>query len=82
MASLASLNNYGSASSSDESDEETSAPKPSTTPTTPLHLTKFAGSSAVLDLAVVAAPVVTLNAALDTRRHLDPLATEIKYNPK
>jgi len=30
----------------------------------------------------VAAPVVELNASLDTRRHLDPSATEVKYNPR
>eukprot|EP00092_Neocalanus_flemingeri_P017140 GFUD01018537.1.p1 GENE.GFUD01018537.1~~GFUD01018537.1.p1 ORF type:complete len:577 (-),score=167.48 GFUD01018537.1:105-1835(-) len=80
MTSLTALNNYGSASSSDDSDEEPKTPKATTTP---LHLaTKFSGSSTVLDLPIVAAPVVTLNAALDTRRHLDPLATEVKYNPK
>jgi len=82
MASLSALHNYGSGSSEDGSDEETPAVQPTSTP---LHLTssaRFNGSSAVLELPVVAAPIVTLNAALDSRRHLDPLATEIKYNPK
>ena len=78
MAGLAALNNYGSASSSDESDEESSGPAQAA----PLHLTKLRNSSAVLDFPIVAAPEVTLNAALDQRRHLDPSATEIKYNPK
>ena len=35
-----------------------------------------------LGTMVVAAPVVELNAAMDSRRHLDPMATEVKYNPK
>ena len=39
-------------------------------------------TSTALGNAVVAAPVVELNASLDTRRHLDPSATEVKYNPR
>ena len=75
MTSLAALNSYGSASSSEDEEEV-----PNTTTNTsepPLHLTKFKALQ-----PIVAAPVVTLNAALDQRRHLDPSATEIKYNPK
>ena len=81
MAGLAALGSYGTASSSDESEDENSAPK-SSEATNTMHLTKPASNSAVMDFPVVAAPVVTLNAALDQRRHLDPIATEIKYNPK
>ena len=39
-------------------------------------------TSTALATAVVAAPVVELNASMDTRRHLDPSATEVKYNPR
>ena len=39
-------------------------------------------TSTALGNAIVAAPVVELNASLDTRRHLDPSATEVKYNPR
>ena len=50
----------------------------------PLHLTtaKKSGVSSVLANPVVAAPNITLNASLDQRRHLDPTAKEVKYNPK
>jgi len=83
MTSLATLGGYGSGSSDEETEQEGEV-KP------PLHLQqpeagqkflKGQGSS-VLCTAVVAAPVIEMNAALDTRRHLDPTATEVKYNPK
>lgn len=77
------VSGYGSGSSSDDSDEEKE--KPIEEEDAMLHLKKgpkFTGQSNVLDFSVVAAPAVTLNAALDPRRHLDPTATEVKYNPK
>ena len=76
MTSLAALNSYGSASSSEDEEETPTVTNPSD-PEPPLHLTNFKALA-----PIVAAPVVTLNAALDQRRHLDPSATEIKYNPK
>jgi len=85
-AGLAGLGGYGSGSSSDESDNEVETPKVAPEEKL-LHLKakdagKFTGKSNVLDFSVVAAPVVTLNAAMDNRRHLDPSAAEVKYNPK
>jgi len=76
------LSGYGSGSSSDESEKEED---PAREEEKTMHLKdagKFTGKSNVLDFSVVAAPIVTLNAAMDQRRHLDPSAAEVKYNPK
>ena len=92
MSGLAALNSYVDSGSEGESEEETSTSsgpafelsKSSSAGEAPLHLTtaKRSGSSTVLSNPVVAAPNITLNASLDTRRHLDPQASEVKYNPK
>jgi len=85
MTSLNSLGDYGSSDEDDKEEADSTPPAP-----TPLHLQeslegakllKGQGSS-VLANAVVAAPIIQMNAALDTRRHLDPTAKEVKYNPK
>jgi len=86
MSGLDALGGYGSgSSSSDESDKEDQDPRREEEKS--LHLKemgtgKFTGKSNVLDFSVVAAPTVLLNAAMDSRRHLDPSAAEVKYNPK
>jgi len=84
MSALGSLaSGYDSASSSDDSDNEKE--ESNRKEERLLHLkdnAKFTGKSNVLDFSVVAAPQVTLNAAMDSRRHLDPTAAEVKYNPK
>jgi len=84
MSALGSLaSGYDSASSSDDSDNEKEDSNRKEERL--LHLkdnAKFTGKSNVLDFSVVAAPQVTLNAAMDSRRHLDPTAAEVKYNPK
>ena len=91
MSGLAALNSYvDSSSEGDSEDEKTSSSgaafelSKSKSSEAPLHLTtaKLSGTSSVLSNAVVAAPNITLNASLDSRRHLDPQATEVKYNPK
>ena len=91
MSGLAALNSYvDSSSEGDSEDEKTSSSvaafelSKSKSSEAPLHLTtaKLSGTSSVLSNAVVAAPNITLNASLDSRRHLDPQASEVKYNPK
>ena len=91
MSGLAALNSYvDSSSEGDSEDEQTSTSgaafelSKSKSSEAPLHLTtaKLSGTSSVLANAVVAAPNITLNASLDSRRHLDPQASEVKYNPK
>ena len=91
MSGLAALNSYADSSSEGESEDEktnTSGAafelRKSKSSEAPLHLStaKLSGTSSVLSNAVVAAPNITLNASLDTRRHLDPQASEVKYNPK
>ena len=92
MSGLAALNSYvDSSSEGDSEDEKTSSTSgaafelsKSKSSEAPLHLTtaKLSGTSSVLSNAVVAAPNITLNASLDSRRHLDPQASEVKYNPK
>ena len=90
MSGLAALNSYVDSGSEGESEEETSTSGPafelskSSRSEAPLHLTtaKRSGTSTVLSNPVVAAPNITLNASLDSRRHLDPQADEVKYNPK
>ena len=91
MSGLAALNSYvDSSSEGDSEDEQTSTSgaafelSKSKSSEAPLHLTtaKLSGTSSVLSNAVVAAPNITLNASLDSRRHLDPQASEVKYNPK
>ena len=84
MSGLAALGNYID-SGSDEEGEGTPAFEISKYGSeAPLHLStaKKSGTSSVLSNPVVAAPNITLNASLDQRRHLDPTAKEIKYNPK
>ncbi len=80
MTSLATLGGYGS--SSDDSDHETEVPMDAEEQEKLQRPVFTPGQSSVLSRAVVAAPVVTLNASLDSRRHLDPSATEVKYNPR
>ena len=91
MSGLAALNSYVDSSSEGESEEEKTNTSgaafelsKSKSGEAPLHLStaKLSGTSSVLSNAVVAAPNITLNASLDSRRHLDPQATEVKYNPK
>ena len=91
MSGLAALNSYADSSSEGESDEEKTNTSgaafelsKSKSSEAPLHLStaKLSGTSSVLSNAVVAAPNITLNASLDSRRHLDPQASEVKYNPK
>ena len=91
MSGLAALNSYVDSSSEGESEEEKTDTSgaafelsKSKSGEAPLHLStaKLSGTSSVLSNAVVAAPNITLNASLDSRRHLDPQATEVKYNPK
>ena len=91
MSGLAALNSYVDSSSEGESEEENTNTSgaafelsKSKSGEAPLHLStaKLSGTSSVLSNAVVAAPNITLNASLDSRRHLDPQATEVKYNPK
>ena len=84
MASLASISDYGDPSSDEDAGEAGEGGEGGGGFAEPLHhLTArpSAGSSS-LSTAVVAAPAVTLNASLDTRRHLDPSAKEVKYNPR
>jgi len=76
------VSGYGSGSSSDDSDNEREDPSRESEKMLHLKETKFTGKSNVLDFSVMAAPTVTLNAAMDSRRHLDPTAAEVKYNPK
>ena len=92
MSALAALNSYADSDSDGESEEDTSPSsgaafelsKSERRGEAPLHLTtaKRSGTSTVLSNPVVAAPNITLNASLDSRRHLDPQASEVKYNPK
>ena len=91
MSGLAALNSYVDSGSEGESEEEKTNTSgaafelsKSKSGEAPLHLStaKLSGTSSVLSNAVVAAPNITLNASLDSRRHLDPQATEVKYNPK
>jgi pre-mRNA-processing factor 17 len=83
------LGDYGS--SSDDSDGEQQqkmiqmTEDPSREHEKQLHLkgsAKFSGKSKVLDFSVKSAPTVTLNEAMDQRRHIDPTAKEVKYNYK
>ena len=87
MASLTALGGYGSGSSDDDSDGgggRSPQPGPPSLPELAVALpapgARLAATS--LNTAVVSAPVVELNASLDSRRHLDPTATEVKYNPR
>jgi len=84
MSGLAALGNYIDSGSDDDENEKSGfgINKTDSEDQAPLHLTKPRGGSSVLANAIVAAPVITLNASLDQRRHLDPTATEVKYNPK
>ena len=83
MSGLAALGNYiDSGSDDDENDKGFGINKTGSEDQAHLHLTKSRGGSSVLANAIVAAPAITLNASLDQRRHLDPTATEVKYNPK
>ena len=88
MASLASISDYGDPSSDEDAGEAGEGgeggggfAEPRGEPLHHLTARPSAGSSS-LSTAVVAAPAVTLNASLDTRRHLDPSAKEVKYNPR
>jgi len=87
MASLTALGGYVSGSSDDDSDGgggRSPQPGPPSLPELAVALpapgARLAATS--LNTAVVSAPVVELNASLDSRRHLDPTATEVKYNPR
>ena len=91
MSGLAALNSYADSTSEGESEEEKTNTSgaafelsKSKSGEAPLHLStaKLSGTSSLLSNAVVAAPNITLNASLDSRRHLDPQASEVKYNPK
>jgi len=89
MSSLTALGDYGSGSSDDDSDGDTPTSKPAGAPEKssmktlePLPPPGARLTSSTINTSVVSAPVVELNAALDTRRHLDPMATEVKYNPR
>lgn len=87
MASTAisSLTSYGSDSSDDDSDDGAAPRSPQPGPPSIAETLPVPGArltSTALGNAIVAAPVVELNASLDTRRHLDPSATEVKYNPR
>ena len=88
MTSLSALGGYGSGSSDDDSDGGGGGRSPAAGPPSlpepgvalPAPGARLAATS--LATAVVSAPVVELNASLDSRRHLDPAATEVKYNPR
>lgn len=84
MSGLAALGNYIDSGSDDEGDGPAFEINKTQSEEGPLHLTKAkkSGVSSVLSHPVVAAPNITLNASLDQRRHLDPTAKEVKYNPK
>jgi hypothetical protein len=91
MASaITALGGYGSGGSSDddESDDGRAPRSPQPGPIVPPSVAEPLPepgarlTSSTLCTAIVSAPVVELNAALDTRRHLDPSATEVKYNPR
>lgn len=76
---------YGSGSSDDDSDDGKGGRSPQPGPPSlaePLPTPGAKLTCSSLGMAVVAAPVVELNAAMDSRRHLDPSATEVMYNPK
>merc|ERR1712209_298655 len=82
MASTAisSLTTYGSDSSDDDSDDGTAPRSPQPGPPSIRENLPAPGArltSTALATAVVAAPVVELNASMDTRRHLDPSATQV-----
>ena len=86
-----SLQKYGSDSSSSGSDSE-SEDKPAKTKSVlkedencTLHLkpTTFNSTNSVASqIAIKAAPHVAVNEKMDLRRHIDPNAKEITYNPK
>lgn len=83
------LGGYGSSSDDSDGEQPTKAialiEDPSREHEKQLHLKgsgKFSGQSKVLDFSVKSAPTVTLNEAMDQRRHIDPTAKEVKYNYK
>ena len=86
MSGLAALGNYIDSGSDEEDNAGSGAVFEinKAESAAPLHLStaKKSGVSSLLSNPVVAAPSITLNASLDQRRHLDPTAKEIKYNPK
>ena len=79
------LKGYGSGSGSSSEDEEDTKKKEEGLEESTLHL-KPGGSGILakkLELCVAsAAPAVQPNSSLDSRRHVDPGAKEVKYNPK
>eukprot|EP00088_Acartia_fossae_P063457 TRINITY_DN7736_c0_g1_i1.p1 TRINITY_DN7736_c0_g1~~TRINITY_DN7736_c0_g1_i1.p1 ORF type:complete len:581 (+),score=150.64 TRINITY_DN7736_c0_g1_i1:54-1796(+) len=81
------LGGYGSSSDDSEGEQapQQKVEDPSREHEKQLHLKgsgKFSGKSKVLDYSVMSAPTVTLNEAMDQRRHIDPTAKEVKYNYK
>lgn len=85
------LRKYGSDSSSNSEDSEEENPQVEQIKETPknddftLHLKPSASNSdrsVSTQIAIQAAPSVAVNEKMDLRRHIDPSAKEINYNPR